>query len=430
MPLDFRAEGPSGKGGSPGSPQAPGSPGPAGAGGGAGLPLDARAVREREASSAPARRTLAIGVVALVLLVLAVVLPTGLLTANAHGMTLAQWAGELRRRVEGLVSLATFQGASYSMDFVLCRYLVVALAGGALAISGAVYQGSLKNALASPSTLGVMTGCNLGRILYVLLFANASGLVLSGVTISDVSAAFEGLGPLRYLAAVYGMALCSLACGFAVVALVLGVSTVAGHGRTSSVVMVVVGQVVASVIGAVVGLVQYYFTYTGDYRAELLRTLQVESFTNTFRPVDVLLVGVPVGLCLAVVMAQRSRLNLLAMREEEARSMGVSTRRSRWLTVGACTALTAVVVAFCGQVGMVGFVVPHLARRIVGPDQRYLVPASGLAGAAFLVAAYYLTTLFGASAQSTLGVFVSIFGGVVFLVVAVKQRGRGNGDWG
>lgn len=109
--------------------------------------------------------------------------------------------------------------------------------------------------------------------------------------------------------------------------------------------------------------------------------------------------------------------------------MGLSTKRTRWAVVLACTALTGVIVSFCGPVGMVGFMVPHLVRRIVGPGAVYMVPASGLAGASFLVAAYFLTSLFGSDALAAFGVFTSLIGGVVFLVVALNQRGSARVDW-
>ncbi len=384
---------------------------------------------ERTADSR-GRTLLVIALIVALLLLGALVIPPGWFSPNMRGMALPQWMAELQHRVGGLVSLVTMQGGDYSMDHVTWRYLVVALAGAGLGLAGAVFQGSLKNALASPSTLGVMTGCNLGRILYVLLFMGAGGgLALSGLNMAQISAKLSQLSPLEYVWRNYGMALCALACGIVVVALVIGISTVAGRGRVSSLVMVIVGQVLSAVIGAGVGLAQYYYVETSDPRAEILRNLQVQSFANTFRPVDVLLVGVPLLVVLAIVMRQCARLNALALGADEARTMGIATQRTQWITVIACTALTGVIVAFCGQVGMIGFIVPHLMRRVVGPDLRYLVPASALAGAGFLVLAYFCTTLFETGSVTTVGVYTSIIGGLVFLVVAIRQRGRGHGDW-
>ena len=383
---------------------------------------------ERDGVDTRTKRCVALAVVVVVALLVALILPSGWFSPNMRSMTLSLWMTELQHRVAGLVSLITLQGGSYGMDFVTFRYLIVAIAGAGLGISGAVYQGSLKNALASPSTLGVLTGCNLGRMLYVLLFMNTT-IQVSGVQISNVAGVLDAMDPLHYLWTVYGMALCALACGTVVVCLVVGVSTVAGGGRISNIVMVIVGQIVAAVIGAGTALAQYYFTETGDARAEILRSMQVETFTTTFRALDLLLIGVPAALCVAVIVMQRHKLNLLAFNDDEARSMGLATKRARWTIVIACTALTGVVVSFCGPVGMVGFMVPHLVRRVVGPDATYMVPAAGLVGAGFLVVAYFLTSLFGTGALAAFGVFTSLVGSVVFLIIALKQRGSARGDW-
>jgi iron complex transport system permease protein len=401
----------------------------------AGAPAQAAPGREagrrgREPLDPRAVRCAWLGVATLVLLLAALVLPSGWFSVNMRSTTLAQWMVMVQQRVAGLVSMLTLRGATYSVDAVTWRYLVVALAGAALAVSGAVFQGSTRNGLASPSTLGVITGCNLGRIVFVVFFANTSGLVLSGITTSQASEALSGMGLASYVTSVYGMALCSLAGGMLVVAAVLGIATAAGRGRPSGVTMVIAGQVISGAISAVLGLVQYYFTLTGDGRAEELRVLSVETFTYSFRGLDVLLVALPIAACLALLMTRRGALDALAFGDEQASSMGVSARATRRLTVGACAVMTGVVVAFCGQIGMIGFMIPHLARRVVGPSQRYLMPASALMGAGFLTLAYFVTSLFESGTTDGLGMYVSALGGVAFLVMVIVQRRRGHGsDW-
>ncbi|MBM6998772.1 iron ABC transporter permease [bacterium] len=424
MPTDFRVAADAAEG-TPARARGEARPGGTGAGADAGAgatgrePLDPRAAR-----------CVWLGVAMLLLVLTAIVLPSGWFSMNMRATTLAQWALMLRQRVAGLVSFVTLQGATYSMDAVTWRYVVVALAGAALATAGAVFQGATRNGLASPSTLGVITGCSLGRIVFVLCFANTSGIVLSGITASQARESLEGLGGVAYVTSVYGMALCSLAGGLLVVVAVLGIATAAGRGRPSGVTMVIAGQVIAGTISAVLGLVQYVFTLTGDGRAELLRTLSVQTFTYTFRGLDALLVSLPILACLALLMTRRGALDALAFGDEQASSMGVSARATRRVAVGACTVMTGVVVAFCGQIGMVGFMIPHLARRVVGPSQRYLMPASALMGAGLLTLAYFVTTLFESGATDSLGAFVSAVGGVAFLVMVIVQRRRGHGaDW-
>ena len=108
--------------------------------------------------------------------------------------------------------------------------------------------------------------------------------------------------------------------------------------------------------------------------------------------------------------------------------MGISTMATRNFMVAICTIMTALVVSFCGTVGFVGFLIPHIARRIVGPDFRYYIPASICMGAIYLLLAHYIMNLGGFLAGS-LGTFTSLIGVVFFIAVAIRQRARGNVDW-
>lgn len=108
--------------------------------------------------------------------------------------------------------------------------------------------------------------------------------------------------------------------------------------------------------------------------------------------------------------------------------MGISTARTRNTVVITCTVMTAVVTSFCGNVGFVGFLVPHLARKVIGPDLRYLLPASALLGSLYLLVANYVMQL-GNLLSGSLGSFTSLVGAVFFLAAIIQQRRRGNADW-
>jgi iron complex transport system permease protein len=121
---------------------------------------------------------------------------------------------------------------------------------------------------------------------------------------------------------------------------------------------------------------------------------------------------------------------LLAFEEGESRTMGIDARRMQIVVVGLCTLLTAIIVSFCGAVGFVGFLVPHLARRLVGPNFKYLLPASVVLGGVFVLGAYLLLMVtLGGSYQTMLGMFISIGGAAVFLVTALRGRGRIDGTF-
>ena len=140
------------------------------------------------------------------------------------------------------------------------------------------------------------------------------------------------------------------------------------------------------------------------------------------------IIGIPIIACLVVVLALRNKLNLLAFNEEEARSMGISTTRLRTALVACCTLLTAVVVAFCGSIGFVGFLIPHLARRLVGPDFKYLLPASGLLGALFMIVVYFAYSNVTVPSGS-ISMITTTLGVIAFIIVLFRQRQTGNASW-
>lgn len=108
--------------------------------------------------------------------------------------------------------------------------------------------------------------------------------------------------------------------------------------------------------------------------------------------------------------------------------MGVDSKRTQIIVVAVCTLLTAIIICFCGRVGFVGFLVPHLARRAVGPNFKYLLPASMAFGAVFVLGSYLLVAvLLGPEYETMVGMFISIFGAAIFLIQVLRGIGRGGG---
>lgn len=375
-----------------------------------------------------AQKVFVLGIVLVAVYAIALVVPKDMLNQGLHvlssaGYTFSWFVEDLQENVSGLVAVLSGNEAEGSLySTMMIRYIVVALAGSGLALSGAVYQGAFRNALVSPSTLGVMTGASFGLMVWVVLFSG-DGEALSFMT--EGSAASGG-GTLEYLVSSYGLALTSFIGCFVVVGLVLLVIRLAGTARMSGIMIIIAGQVIGGVIGAVGNTVRYYYVTTDPFGpiADALTYLQVASFYRVFSWIDVVAVAVPLGLTLFVVMRLRQKMLLLSFDEGERRSMGVDTRRMQFGVVALCTLLTAIVVSFCGSVGFVGFLVPHLARRLVGPNFKYLLPASTVLGAVFVLGAYVLVeATFGGSASTMVGMYVSIGGAVVFLATALRGKG-------
>jgi iron complex transport system permease protein len=115
------------------------------------------------------------------------------------------------------------------------------------------------------------------------------------------------------------------------------------------------------------------------------------------------------------------QLNAISFGEDDARSMGVNTARTRTIAFAVAALITAVAVSLSGLIGFVGLVVPHGVRLVFGPDHRQLLPLSGIVGAIFLVAADTLARIIVAPAQLPVGVVTAIVGGPFFLVLLIKH---------
>lgn len=395
----------------------------------------AEALEERHGMDSRAQKLLVIAVVLIVVFLVGLVVPKNLLNEGLQqggynvGYTLSWFVRDLQANVNGLIGALTgHDDATVPFSDTMIRYLMVALTGAGMALSGAVYQGSFRNALVSPSTLGVMSGASLGLLVWVALFVNDDGSNVSWL--SDGAA--QATGTLEYLWSSYGVAVCSfIGCGV-VVALVLATVRLAGNGSASPILMIITGQIIGAVMGAIGNAIRYYYVTMDPYgaKASLLTELQISTFYRDFTLIDVLAVGIPIVVVFAVVMRLRRRMTLLSFSAAEARTMGVDARRMQAVVVTLCTLLTAIIVSFCGSVGFVGFLVPHLARRLVGPNFSYLLPAATVLGAVFVLAAYILLLVtFGSSFETMVGMYISIGGAAVFLVTALRGKGGARGEF-
>ena len=381
-----------------------------------------------------AQKVFVLAVVLVVLVVFAMLVPKGMfdpgllmsmnMAAHSDYWTVSWFATQFSENMQTFILLFVGNADSVS-DFV--HYFVIALAGAGLALTGAVYQGAFRNALVSPSTLGVMTGGSFGMMLWVLVITESGGTL----SLAAIDYTRSGLSWMDYLSSSYGMAAMSFLGCFAVVALVLLTMRLAG-GQTSGIMMIITGQVIGSVIGVFTTLVTYYYATTDPYgdAAQFLQEVAVATFIREFTWVDVVAIGVPLIITFMVVMRIRQKMMLLALDKTEQRTLGVNTRRMNFAVVSLCTLLTSIIISFCGTVGFVGFLVPHLARRLVGPNFKYLLPASLLLGSVFVLGAYVLLeATLGVDYAQMVGMFISIGGAAIFLVTALRGKGVSYGSF-
>ena len=298
------------------------------------------------------------------------VLLLGTLALLAAGaMVLSVLLGEYRLHLGVALTDPSSADARVLLGLRLPRAVLGALVGAALAASGSALQALLRNPLADPFVLGVSGGAALGTTLALALGL----LAVAGPSLF----AFAGAVGARVL--------------------------VVGDGRARS------SPVAALLTPDQVGEILYWLAGTLGY--ERLRTLAVAAVIQ--------------AVALGVLWRESGRLNLLTLGDDEAASLGVPVRRTRWWVLIAASLSVAGAVALSGLIGFVGLIVPHLLRLWLGPDQRLLVPASALGGAAFLVIADLLTRLLFPvfHAEPPVGVVTAVLGGPLFVWLLHRREG-------
>ena len=273
------------------------------------------------------------------------------------------------------------------MAIRLPRVCAAFLVGAALALSGASYQGVFQNPLVSPDILGVSYGACVGAAVSILLYMNTWQTQL-------------------------------FAFGGGLLAVFITVSIPKLMHRQTNIVMVLSGVIVGGFMSSVLGIMKY----VADPETQLAEITYWQ--LGSIAKVDFNLLGytTPVMVVAAIVLvAMRWRLNLISLGEEEARTLGVDLRRERGIIIVAATVLTASAVSVAGTIGWVGLIIPHVTRRIVGSDNKRLIPTVILVAAAFMM----LVDLFARNISGfeiPLGILTGLVGAPIFGYILIKQR--------
>ena len=283
------------------------------------------------------------------------------------------------------------QEAAILWQLRLPRVVLGGLVGAMLALAGAAYQGVFRNPLADPYLLGAAAGAGLGATLAIAYGPDTAAWPVDLLPL----AAFAG--------AVIGV----------VAAYALGRS---GGARTTTT-LILSGVAVAAFLTAVQ-------TYLQQQKAETLREVYgwILGRLTTAGWHEVALV-VPYALLSTVaILLHRRLIDVLAVGDDEAASLGVRAARVRLVVVAAATLATAAAVAVSGLIGFVGIIVPHTIRLVAGPSHRLLVPLSLIGGAAFLILADLVARTVMAPAELPIGVITAFFGAPFFALVLRTSR--------
>ncbi len=290
----------------------------------------------------------------------------------------------------------------------LPQVLLAAVVGAALAVSGSIFQATLRNPLADPLLLGVAAGASLAASIAIGLGADSAWVPAASATL--------GAG-----------------------ATLLFVFAVAGRQRRFDAGTMVLAGVIASTFYSALTLLLLSVTPTPSISRILQWTM------GGFGDVGFAKVrwaGPAIGALVAMAAAGTRPLNLLAMGDDVARSAGLAVGGARAALYALGAALTGVAVAAAGVVGFVGLVVPHVARRLVGPDERVALPASALLGGTLCVVADAVARTAVPLAQAAwawwrgvpaavspvelpVGVVTALIGAPFFLALLMRRHARG-----
>jgi iron complex transport system permease protein len=299
---------------------------------------------------------------------------------------------DLRRVFDSAIPLSENVDAQIFFVARLPRSLAGALVGATLASAGVVFQGLLRNPLATPFTLGISSGAALGAMLAITFGWNFG---VAGVTAVPLS---------------------SFAGSIGAVAIVYWLSVARQRGLSTSV-LLLAGVTLNAFFSALILFVQFFADFAETFRT--LRWLMGDLDVSSFRPI---VVALPLAVVAFAMFAMLPRaLNLLSLGPDSAASRGVDIVRAQRTAFFSASLATGAAVSVGGPIGFVGIIVPHLVRLLVGSDHRIVLPASALFGAAFLVACDTIARTIMAPIELPVGVITAILGGPFFLWLLVRR---------
>lgn len=274
----------------------------------------------------------------------------------------------------------------------LPRVLCVTLAGAALSICGAAMQGLLRNPLADGSTMGVSSGAALGAVIALAAGITLPGSPYGGIMVTAMAFAFGSLILILSLAYALDRSL-----------------------ETGSIILI--GVIFTMFISSVISLV---ITFASDHTRSLAFWTMGSFSGVNYGQVKLLCLALVV--CGGILLHYSPELNAFAIGEENARHIGVNIKRVKLIVLVTVSVLIGVCVSIAGTVSFVGLVMPHIARMLVGPNHKRLLPASLFSGAIFLLLADLAARTILSPIELPIGVVTSIVGAVAFVIIFYKTR--------
>lgn len=276
----------------------------------------------------------------------------------------------------------------------LPRIITAIVAGFGLAISGTIMQGVLKNPMASPSTLGTSNGAVLGANIAIILLG-----------VSNLSSKFS-----PYLTSILAF-ICSIIALFLILLL-------ASRKKYSTETIVLAGVTLGMFFQALTILIQYF---ADDSQLSLAIFWTFGDLGNaTYQEIIIMTIIIVISLIIFYIFSWH--YNILTSGEDVASSLGIKVVRTKIISLILASLICATCVSFLGIIGFVGLLAPHIAKKLIGQDHRYLIIISGLIGSVILLLADFIAKILISGLVLPIGAITSIFGVPILLYLLFKKK--------
>ena len=305
-----------------------------------------------------------------------------------------------KETVKVLLSLLPFIQFDYDpmyetilVQIRFARVIVAGLIGAALAVSGVVMQSVFRNPMADPGIIGVSSGGAFGGVIAI----------------------YFGF------AAIHAIFVPLLGFVMALITLIVVYAISTSHGKTSMMTLLLTGIAISSFLSSCTSLL-ISFSNAGVMQ-QIVQWLMGNLNGRDWGDVKILVV--PILLSIILFLYYANDLDIFLLGEEQAQNMGISVQRTRNTLLIVASLVTGISVAMTGAIGFVGLIVPHMIRIIIGPTHRFLLLASALGGASFLIIADLISRLVIRPAEIQIGIVTAFFGAPFFIYLILKHKKQG-----
>lgn len=272
----------------------------------------------------------------------------------------------------------------------LPRILAALLVGASLSMAGTAFQGIFKNPLVSSDLLGVSNGAGFGAALAILF--SGSGIVI------------------QIFAFIFGIISVSITYLIS-----------KAYRAGGILILILSGVAISAFFNSLISAIKFVAD-PEDKLPEIVYWLMGSLASITMD--EIIMIIIPLFIGFIILYLLRWQMNILAMGDEEAQSLGLNPSRVRLIIIAACTLLTSAAVSISGIIGWIGMIIPHMARMVVGPDNKILIPASLSLGASFLLLIDNISRVV-ISIEIPIGILTAIIGVPIFLYLLR----RGYSEW-